>query len=628
MRKFSRILGVLLASSLLAGLPGGLGENMDAAEVYAAEENAIGKSGERTLKEIPERPLYRERSLEEASVDRLQKETEIFLELEQVIRDALWNGETNIDLQDREIDAEYELTDFRYFSPYCANGVDFTFWYQGEHYTNIEIENPLSLEETRNFIEQIEAKVAEIMSVTSDEMTDVQKLLAVHDYFVADFTYGTNPHSYEETYQSGGMFRDRVGVCQAYAFGYKYIMNKLGIECHVTSSSEINHAWNIVKVDGEYYHVDCTWDDPMEDNWGVVYHDDFLLSDEAAINGGHEGWDLSSTISCIDKKYENEYWTQATSSVVQKDGYAYYVKDHGIYKRNLATGQEQQLADIGVWYFWGEEVYIDQAYSGLSFYNGNLIYNTREEIRRMALNGGDNALVYRPDTSNGYIYGSHISGNSLEYIIKQSPWMAAAVQDAPVSLDDIPAGDPDAPPYSDVSRDAWYYNSVKYVYEKGLMTGLNAFTFGSGDPLARAQFAIILHRMNGTPAVDYTARFRDVGEGIWYTDAILWAADTGVVTGYSNGNFGPGDNINREQMAVMMYRYAAYKGYDTSVKADFGQYQDAGRVSDFAQEAMQWAVGEQIITGKYNETQLDPQGNASRAECATIMMRFMERYEK
>jgi hypothetical protein len=81
-------------------------------------------------------------------------------------------------------------------------------------------------------------------------------------------------------------------------------------------------------------------------------------------------------------------------------------------------------------------------------------------------------------------------------------------------------------------------------------------------------------------------------------------------------------------MALMMYRYAAYKGYDTSARADFGGYQDAANVSDFAKEAMQWAVGEQIITGKYNETQLDPQGNASRAECATIMMRFMERYEK
>ena len=76
----------------------------------------------------------------------------------------------------------------------------------------------------------------------------------------------------------------------------------------------------------------------------------------------------------------------------------------------------------------------------------------------------------------------------------------------------------------------------------------------------------------------------------------------------------------------MMYRYANYKGYDTSVRADFGQYQDAASVSDFAAEAMRWAVGEKIITGKYNETQLDPKGNASRAECATIMMRFMEKY--
>ena len=181
-------------------------------------------------------------------------------------------------------------------------------------------------------------------------------------------------------------------------------------------------------------------------------------------------------------------------------------------------------------------------------------------------------------------------------------------------------------PFADVTGSDWFAGYVKYAYENGIMTGLTPTTFGPGEPLARAQFAIILHRLNGTPAVDYTARFHDVAAGIWYTDAILWAADTGVVTGYSNGNFGPGDNINREQMAVMMYRYAAYKGYDTSVKADFSQYQDAGRVSDFAREAMQWAVGEQIITGKYDETQLDPQGEASRAECATIMMRFMERY--
>ena len=147
--------------------------------------------------------------------------------------------------------------------------------------------------------------------------------------------------------------------------------------------------------------------------------------------------------------------------------------------------------------------------------------------------------------------------------------------------------------------------------------------------IARAQFAVILHRMNDAPKVAYKATFPDVPDGNWFTDAVLWAADTKVVTGYSDtGKFGPADKINREQMAVMMYRYANYMGYDTSVKEDFSRFNDAAKVNDFAKEAMQWAVGNGIITGKNNGTALDPQGNASRAECATIIMRFMEKYGK
>ena len=125
----------------------------------------------------------------------------------------------------------------------------------------------------------------------------------------------------------------------------------------------------------------------------------------------------------------------------------------------------------------------------------------------------------------------------------------------------------------------------------------------------------------------YEAKFPDVKEDVWYTDAILWASEQKIVTGYTNtGCFGPADNINREQMATMMYRYAKSKGYDVSNKTDFSKYADAGKVSAYADEAMQWAVGNGIITGKNNGTVLDPQGNATRAECATIMMRFMEKY--
>lgn len=194
------------------------------------------------------------------------------------------------------------------------------------------------------------------------------------------------------------------------------------------------------------------------------------------------------------------------------------------------------------------------------------------------------------------------------------------------------AGKPEEPviitlPFIDTSENSWYYEAVAYVYQEGLMTGKDETTFAPDENLARAQFAVILHRMNGTPEMTYDARFPDVEAGIWYTDAILWASEQRIVTGYSDtGCFGPADNINREQMATMMYRYAQSKGYDVSRRADFSEFADAGKVSAYADEAMQWAVGNGIISGKDNGTVLDPQGNATRAECATIMMRFMEKY--
>ena len=180
--------------------------------------------------------------------------------------------------------------------------------------------------------------------------------------------------------------------------------------------------------------------------------------------------------------------------------------------------------------------------------------------------------------------------------------------------------------FTDVPVNAWFYDAVSYVNEKGLMTGLNSRYFGAGENLARAQFALILYRMNHEPAVTFEQKFHDIAADTWYTDAVLWASNEGVVTGYSNGNFGPGDYINREQMAAMMYRYAESRGYDIGQKADISKFNDASSVSDFAQEAMEWAYGTGIITGKYGETMLDPKGNATRAECATIIMRFTEKY--
>ena len=126
-----------------------------------------------------------------------------------------------------------------------------------------------------------------------------------------------------------------------------------------------------------------------------------------------------------------------------------------------------------------------------------------------------------------------------------------------------------------MEKSDWFYYSVKYVYDNGLMPALNEMTFGPYENLARAQFAVILYRMNGSPDMEYTNKFPDVADNQWYTDAILWASDIGVVTGYGNtGKFGSEDNINREQLTVMMYQYANYLGYDTSARVNFDYFVD------------------------------------------------------
>ena len=134
--------------------------------------------------------------------------------------------------------------------------------------------------------------------------------------------------------------------------------------------------------------------------------------------------------------------------------------------------------------------------------------------------------------------------------------------------------------------------------------------------------------MEGEPLVDYGMSFPDVPDEGWFTEAVRWANSNKIITGYTDsGMFGPADKINREQMAVMMYRYAQYKDYSVEGSKELSSFNDAGKVSAFAKEAMEWAYGNGIITGKYNGTVIDPQGNATRAECATIIMRFMEKYE-
>lgn len=178
-------------------------------------------------------------------------------------------------------------------------------------------------------------------------------------------------------------------------------------------------------------------------------------------------------------------------------------------------------------------------------------------------------------------------------------------------------------PFTDVASGSWYYDSVAYVYEQGLMGGTGEGRFSPDLTTSRAMIVTILYRLEGSPAVSGGASFADVTAGQWHSDGVAWASANGIVTGYSNGSFGPDDTITREQMAAILYRYARYKGYDLSAQAALDGYADAAQVSAYAADAMKWAVGSGLITGTSGTT-LSPAGSATRAQAAVILARFCQ----
>ncbi len=180
------------------------------------------------------------------------------------------------------------------------------------------------------------------------------------------------------------------------------------------------------------------------------------------------------------------------------------------------------------------------------------------------------------------------------------------------------------PPYTDVSQEEWYYPAANALYWADIMTGMDETTFGGGLPMCRAQFVTVLYRIAGCPETEYSGAFADVPENEWYAEAVEWANENGIATGYSNGLFGPADDVNREQMATMMWRMAKVQGVDTTVTTGLESFPDYTSVSDFAEEAMEWCFQNQIITGMGTDGSLNPQGWAMRAHCAAVVLRYLE----
>ena len=196
-----------------------------------------------------------------------------------------------------------------------------------------------------------------------------------------------------------------------------------------------------------------------------------------------------------------------------------------------------------------------------------------------------------------------------------------AAQTAPASTAEVFAR------YSDLDASGWYADGVRYALENGIMSGYGDGRFGPGDTTSRAMIAQILYNLEGKPAYSGMLNYTDVDANDWYAAAIRWANAESIIDGYGNHLFGPNDVLTREQLVTILYRYAKSKGVNVSGQTSLTGYHDAASVSGWAEDAMQWAVAAGIITGKGHGT-LDPKGNATRSEIATIMMRYCENAAK
>ena len=176
-------------------------------------------------------------------------------------------------------------------------------------------------------------------------------------------------------------------------------------------------------------------------------------------------------------------------------------------------------------------------------------------------------------------------------------------------------------PFTDVTNH-WAYSAIKRVYTRGWMVGMDEKTFAPDQQLSRAMLAVILYAMAGEPAVTGESPFTDVPAGCWYTDAIVWAAQNGIVCGFGDGTFRPNEAVTRAQAAVMLYGYAAFTGADVTARADLSAYSDAGQIPSWAMDAMQWANARRLIVGR-DSSHLAPNGGTTRAEMAAILSAYI-----
>ena len=455
-----------------------------------------------------------------------------------------------------------------------------------------------------------------IVSQVPPGLSEAEKALFVHDYLVASYAYDES----ESIYDVYRMFRTRTGVCQAYSLAYCAVLRELGMESCLCVSEEMGHAWNLVRVDGNWYHVDLMYDDPEPDRLGRVLHDYFLLNDDEIAAKGHKGWD--TPLTCDSTVWsKNPLWRGVDARMISVGGKWYYIdnKSNKLCRCSLSgAGKETVFEFSDRWMYEGDSKrYWVGVFSGLSIWNGLLVVNTPDEVWTVDPKTGESVPLFDPE---GTLYGSNVFRGTLEYLIAETPNLEKGEKPSTKVLDTAASASAGLP-FTDVPPESIYYPAVKYVYEAGLFTGVSGTKFDTGSAFSRAMFVTVLGRLCGAdPSAYRWSAFSDVAADEWYTPYVAWAASTGIVNGMGDGRFAPDVSLTREQMYKIVAICGANLGVGKSAGADaLSQYADRNSVSSWALEGTAWCAANGLLS---QTGSIEPQKTVTRGEAAVMFAAF------
>ncbi len=545
------------------------------------------------------------------------------------IYQAALHGEARISLTEYKV-RDYEL--MRIYSDLIAAAPELfyldsrvIYYHNTKYVTEIELIYTMTEAERETASVQYEKELAYIVSMIDPGMSEAEKALWVHDYLISVSEYDEDG-TYYDAYS---LFTQRKGVCQAYSLAYAAVMRELGINCVMISSSEMNHAWNLVEIDGEWYHVDLVFDDPTPDRLGRVLHENFLLSDDAIqlTKDPHYAW--TSIIQCKSDTYTDAIWNGVKSRMVHEDRRWYYIDEeaktlvssriNGELRSTLYTFSERwYVGDYGGQYWVG-------VFSGLSEYLGHIFVNTPYEV-----------IIYTPKTGvrNVYleaegeqnIYGIEVYKGTLEYLMAESPKSreGSAVNEFIITdFDDTEYVR--MFPFDDVIRLDGYYAAVKYVYNMGLFAGVSSTKFAPDATLTRAMFITVLGRLCKVNTDEYSrVIFDDVAEGEWYSPYVEWAAECGIVNGVGDNKFDPFGEITHEQMYKIIAKCGQELIGDKSEPVKLMLFADRDEVSDWAVDSVAYCIENGLID--QDTEYLHPKADSTRAEAAVIIAKFAAKY--